>query len=113
MKGEKDLLCEEFLPSVQALEIEIQCLTELAELFRVFSDETRIRLIYLLGHKESCTCDLATALGLSPPAISHHLRLLRAMKLVVTRKEGKMVFYRLRDEHILNIVREALAFLHE
>ena len=111
MKRDVDILCDDFCPTLQAGRIELQNPLELVELFKVFSDETRIKLVYLLGQGEACTCDLASSLELSPPAISHHLRLLRAMKLVVTRREGKMVYYRLRDEHILNIVKEAVAFL--
>ncbi len=113
MKRDTDLLCDDFFPSITVGELDLHSSPQLVELFKVFSDETRIKLIYLLGRGEACTCDLANALGLSPPAISHHLRLLRAMRLVETRRAGQMVHYRLRDDHILNIVKEALAFLEE
>ena len=74
--------------------------TRAAELFGALSDPTRIRIVGLLAHTELCVGDLCLVLGMSQPAVSHHLRLLRALRLVAARKEGKHVFYSLLDDHV-------------
>ncbi len=78
-----------------------------SELFRVLADETRTRILYLLSEQELCVCDLAHLLFMTPPAVSHHLRLLRVTRLVRSRREGKQVFYTLDDEHVLTLIRTA------
>ena len=79
----------------------------LSELFRALADETRTRILYLLSERELCVCDLAHLLELSLPAVSHHLRLLRMMRLVRPRRDGKQVFYTLDDDHVLSLIRVA------
>jgi len=79
----------------------------LSDLFRVLADETRTRILYLLSEQELCVCDLAHLLYMTPPAVSHHLRLLRVTRLVRSRREGKQVFYTLDDEHVLTLIRTA------
>lgn len=79
----------------------------LSEIFKVLGDETRTKILYLLAQKELCVCDIAAVLEMSMPAISHHLRLLKTLRLVKYRREGKMVYYSLDDNHILNLIREA------
>jgi ArsR family transcriptional regulator len=79
----------------------------LSELFRALSDEVRTKILFLLSLDELCVCDLADALDLSLPAISHHLRLLKMMRLVKYRREGKMVYYSLADDHVLGLIRIA------
>ncbi len=74
--------------------------THAAELFQALSDPTRVRIVGLLAHTELCVGDLCLVLGMSQPAVSHHLRLLRTLRIVETRKDGKHVFYTLVDEHI-------------
>lgn len=74
--------------------------THTAELFKALSDPTRVRIVGLLAHTELCVGDLCLVLGMSQPAVSHHLRLLRTLRIVETRKDGKHVFYTLVDEHI-------------
>ncbi|MCA1754302.1 MAG: metalloregulator ArsR/SmtB family transcription factor [Spirochaeta sp.] len=78
-----------------------------SELFRVLADATRTRILYLLSEQELCVCDLAHLLFMTPPAVSHHLRLLRVTRLVRSRREGKQVFYTLDDEHVLTLIRTA------
>jgi len=85
----------------------------LSELFKILADETRTRILYILSEGEMCTCHLAEILEMSLPAISHHLRLLRLARLVKSRREGKMVFYALDDEHVLHLIREAQAHFAE
>lgn len=74
--------------------------TRAAELFTALSDPTRVRIVGLLAHAELCVGDLCLVLGMSQPAVSHHLRLLRTLRLVAARKDGKHVFYSLLDDHI-------------
>ena len=74
--------------------------THAAELFKALSDPTRVRIVGLLAHTELCVGDLCLVLGMSQPAVSHHLGLLRSLRIVSARKEGKHVFYTLVDEHI-------------
>jgi DNA-binding transcriptional ArsR family regulator len=79
----------------------------LSELFRAMSDETRTKILYLLSEQELCVCDIADLLSVSLPAVSHHLRLLKIMRLVRSRKTGKQVFYSLDDDHVLSLIRIA------
>lgn len=74
--------------------------TRVAELFGALADPTRVRIVGLLAHTELCVGDLCLVLGMSQPAVSHHLRLLRNLRLVAARKEGKHVFYSLLDDHV-------------
>lgn len=74
--------------------------THTAELFKALSDPTRVRIVGLLAHTELCVGDLCLVLGMSQPAVSHHLAILRTLRIVAARKEGKHVFYTLADEHI-------------
>lgn len=103
-------LCDDFCPShmrTRELQEKLLDVAGLSELFKVLGDETRTKIIYLLSEVELCVCDIADVLEMSLPAVSHHLRLLKAMRLVKYRRGGKMVYYSLDDEHILNIIREA------
>nr|WP_297212912.1 metalloregulator ArsR/SmtB family transcription factor [Thermodesulfovibrio sp.] len=75
----------------------------IAETFKVLGDLTRTKIIFALSQEELCVCDIANLLGTTKSAISHQLRILRNMRLVKYKKEGKMVFYSLDDEHIKNL----------
>ncbi len=79
----------------------------LSELFRALSDETRTKILYLLSQQELCVCDLAHLLEITLPAVSHHLRLLKTMRLVRSRRDGKQVFYSLNDDHVLALIQVA------
>lgn len=85
----------------------------LSELFKALSDETRCKIVYLLSNEELCVCDIAELVGQSPPAVSHHLRFLRWLRLVKHRKEGKRVYYSLDDHHVVDIILEALQHMRE
>ena len=102
-------ICDSYCTSnqVEALKEKVLEVAGLSEVFRVLGDETRTKILYLLSHKELCVCDIASTLDMSLPAISHHLRLLKALRLVRYRRDGKMVYYSLDDEHILHLIREA------
>jgi ArsR family transcriptional regulator, lead/cadmium/zinc/bismuth-responsive transcriptional repressor len=79
----------------------------LSELYKALADETRVKILYLLSKQELCVCDLAFLLATTLPAVSHHLRLLKALRLVASRRDGKMVFYRLDDDHVLALIEQA------
>ena len=86
-------------------------LCDLAELYRVFGDSTRIRILYALFESEMCVCDIAQVLGMSISAISHQLRVLKQARLVKYRREGKTVFYSLDDEHIRMVLEQGMTHL--
>jgi len=85
----------------------------LAETFRALGDPTRVRVLDALSRAELCVCDLATLLGLSESATSHQLRLLRSLRLVRTRRAGRMVFYALDDDHITRLFAQGLEHVEE
>lgn len=85
-----------------------QQVAHLTELFKVLADQTRVRILRALFPGELCVCDLATLLSMTPSAVSHQLRLLRASKLVRFRKQGKVVFYSLDDDHVRGLIAEGL-----
>ncbi len=82
--------------------------TRLAATFKALADPTRIRIVSVLAQTELCVCDLAATLGMTQSAISHQLRLMRDMRLVKSRKEGRMVYYALDDEHIYDLYQRGL-----
>lgn len=90
-----------------------ETLYDLAEFFKVFGDSTRIKIICALFESEMCVCDLSVLLGVSQSAISHQLRTLKGARLVRYRREGKIVYYSLDDEHIKNIFDEGLRHITE
>lgn len=88
-------------------------LFDLAELFKVFGDSTRIRILYVLFEAEMCVCDLAQLLGMTQSAISHQLQVLKKSKLVKYRREGKTVFYSLSDGHVRVILGQGMEHVTE
>jgi ArsR family transcriptional regulator len=90
-----------------------EILFDLAELFKVFGDSTRVKILYALFQSQMCVCDIAALLGMTKSSISHQLRVLKQAKLVKYKKEGKIVFYSLDDEHIKNIFDQAFCHIRE
>ncbi len=88
-------------------------LIDLAELFKVFGDSTRIRILFVLSEAELCVCDLSRALGMTPSAISHQLRILKGSRLVKSRREGKSVFYSLADGHVRTVLSQGMEHVEE
>ena len=86
---------------------------DLAELFKVFADSTRMKIIYALLEEELCVCDLSNICGTTQSAISHQLRILKQSKLVKYRREGKVIFYSLDDDHITEIVMKGSEHIEE
>lgn len=85
----------------------------LAGIFKALGDPTRVRILDALSHGALCVCDLAQLVGMSPSAISHQLRFLRALRLVRSRRAGRMVFYALDDRHIVSLVKQGLRHVEE
>lgn len=88
-------------------------LYDLAELFKIFGDETRVRLLTALCEHELCVCDLTALLALSQSAVSHQLRVLKQARLVRSRRAGKAVFYALSDDHVRLILQQGMAHVTE
>ncbi|MBR2942311.1 MAG: winged helix-turn-helix transcriptional regulator [Clostridia bacterium] len=90
-----------------------ETLYDLSELFKVFGDSTRIRILFVLFEAEVCVCDLAAALGMTQSAVSHQLKILKQNKLVKARREGKSIFYSLADGHVRTIIDQGLEHIEE
>lgn len=88
-------------------------LDSLAELFKVFGDPTRIRILYALSSQELCVQDIADTLSMTQSAISHQLRILKQMSLVKYRRDGKTVYYSLADDHVSTIMKQGLEHVCE
>ena len=88
-------------------------LYDLAELFKIFGDSTRIRILFVLFEAEVCVCDLASVLNMTQSAISHQLKILKQNKLVKSRREGKSVFYSLADDHVRTIIDQGQEHIEE
>ena len=88
-------------------------LLDLSELFKLFGDSTRIKILYCLFANEMCVCDIATLLQMSQSAISHQLAVLKRSKLIASRREGKTVFYALADDHVRTIVDQGIEHVTE
>ena len=88
-------------------------LYDLAEIFKVFGDSTRIKILYVLFEAEMCVCDIAQLLNMTQSAISHQLRILKQSKLVKNRREGKAVFYSLADGHVRSIIDQGYEHIKE
>ncbi len=88
-------------------------LYELADLYKIFGDSTRIKIMYLLLKSEMCVCDIADVLNMNQSAISHQLRVLKQNKLVKNRREGKSVIYSLADQHVMSILSQGMEHIME
>ena len=88
-------------------------LFDLAELFKIFGDSTRVKILYVLFEHEVCVCDIAEILGMTQSAISHQLRIIKQARLVKFRRDGKTVYYSLADEHVKSIIGMAKDHLEE
>ena len=104
---------EEIIEKVEKVMPEEQQLLDLADFFKVFGDSTRIKILYVLSQSEMCVCDIANLLQMGQSAISHQLRVLKQMRLVTFRREGKTVFYRLADAHIETILAQGMEHIEE
>ncbi len=116
---EKELVCGEKCPhyskinKVRKEEPTFDEIIEMADMFKLFADSSRLKIICSILGNELCVCDMCELLGLTQSNVSHQLQLLRTSKLVKYRKEGKQVYYSLKDEHIENIIQMALDHIKE
>lgn len=115
MDNKDEFLCvhEDVVEKVKSQLPPDEILYDLAELFKVFGDTTRIRILYALFESELCVNDMAQLLELSQTAVSHQLRVLKNNKLVRFRKEGKIVFYSLSDDHVRSIIEMGMEHVEE
>ena len=90
-----------------------EALCDLAELFKIFGDSSRIRILFALREGEVCVCDIAQALNMTQSTVSHQLRILKQSKLVKNRREGKSIFYSLADDHVMTIIAQGLEPVNE
>ena len=108
-----NIIHEDVVGEVRAKMPAEEVLMDLADLFKVFGDSTRVRILSALQHSVMCVCDIAALLGMTKSAISHQLRSLRQTRLVKHRKDGKSVYYSLDDDHIGNIFAQGLLHVRE
>ncbi|BBF43225.1 cadmium efflux system accessory protein [Lachnospiraceae bacterium KM106-2] len=104
---------EDLIDAVNQKLPEEELLYDLAELFKIFGDSTRIKILYVLHESELCVCDIAKVLGMNQSAISHQLRILKQSKLVKNRREGKSMFYSLADSHVHTILNQGMEHVLE
>ncbi|GAB6181213.1 metalloregulator ArsR/SmtB family transcription factor [Desulfotomaculum defluvii] len=108
-----DVIHEEVVNQVKDKMPPEETLYDLAELFKVFGDSTRIKILWALDEAEMCVCDIAVLLNMTQSAISHQLRVLKQASLVKNRREGKVVYYSLDDEHVKHIFNQGLVHINE
>ena len=90
-----------------------ELICDLSDLFKVFGDTTRMRILYSLFESELCVCAIAEMLGMTQSAISHQLKVLRENKLVASRREGKTIYYFLADDHVRTIINQGRDHIEE
>ncbi len=112
-KCDCEVIHEETVNQVREKMPEEETLYDLAEIFKVFGDSTRIKILWALDEAEMCVCDIAVLLNMTQSAISHQLRVLKQANLVKNRKEGKVVYYSLVDEHVRKIFDQGLIQINE
>ena len=104
---------EELLSVVKSKMPKEEMLYELADFFKVFGDSTRIRILSVLHEAEMCVCDIASALNMTPSAISHQLNILKRSKLIKNRRDGRSILYSLADSHVKTIISQGIQHLEE
>lgn len=108
-----NIIHEDTVSRVKDLLPKDEVLYDLAELFKAFGDSTRVKLLCALFESDMCVCDLAAVLGISQSAVSHQLRTLKASRLVKFRRDGKVIYYSLDDEHIKSIFNQGFEHITE
>jgi len=108
-----DVIHDDIVAKVKENMPEVESLYDLAELFKVFGDSTRVRILWALDSSEMCVCDIAYLLNMTQSAISHQLRVLKQAELVKSRRDGKIVYYSLADEHVRTIFDQGLSHISE
>ncbi|MBQ8160937.1 MAG: helix-turn-helix transcriptional regulator [Clostridia bacterium] len=104
---------EDAVRKVKTLLPDEQHLTQLSDLFKIFGDSTRIRILYILFEEEVCVCDIARLLGMTQSAVSHQLRILKSARLIKNRRDGKTIFYSLSDDHVRTLLSQGMEHIME
>lgn len=107
------IIHEDIVNEVRGRMLDEGTIMSLAEFFKVFGDPTRLNILYALSVSEMCVCDLAALLSMSQSAVSHQLKVLRQSRLIKYRKDGKVVYYSLDDDHIRQVFDQGLAHVNE
>lgn len=117
--GKNELTCDcthihsEIVEKAKAVMPHDETMFDIAEFFKVFADSTRIKILWALHENEMCVCDIAVVLNMTKSAVSHQLKILRQANLVKNRKDGKIVYYTLSDDHVREIFEMAVEHLEE
>ena len=104
---------DEIIENVNSNMPEEEYLYDLADLFKIFGDTTRIKILYCLFESEMCVCDISALLNMTQSAISHQLKVLKQSRLVKCRREGRTMFYSLADDHVRTIVNQGIEHIYE
>ena len=110
---EENLVHQDAVEQVRGLLPPDETLYDLAELFKIFGDSTRVKILYALLESELCVCDIAKLMEVTQSAVSHQLRVLKNSKLVKFRREGKTVYYSLADDHVIHILAQGMEHILE
>ena len=110
---DSEVIHEDIVKKVKATFPKDELLFDLADFYKIFGDTTRVKILYALDKSELCVCDISALLGMSVSAVSHQLKTLRDSNLVKTKREGKVVYYSLADDHVKSILECGIEHLEE
>lgn len=110
---EGEVIHEDIVKKVKSTFPKDEMIFDLADFYKIFGDTTRVKILYALDKSELCVCDISTLLGMTISAVSHQLKILRDSNLVKTRREGKVIFYSLTDEHVKEIIECGMEHISE
>ena len=110
---ECEIIHEDVVKKVNAAFPKDEMLFDLADFYKIFGDTTRVKILYALDKSELCVCDISALLGMSVSAVSHQLRALRDSNLVATKRQGKIVYYSLADDHVRSILECGIEHIKE
>ena len=108
-----EVLHEEVVTEVKKSMADDKTVADISDFFRIFGDSTRIKILWALDKSELCVCDIAALISMTKSAVSHQLKVLRDARLVKSRREGKVIFYSLADDHVKDIFEKAVEHLYE
>ena len=110
---ESEIIHEDTVKKVKATFPKDEMIFDLADFYKIFGDTTRVKILYALDKSELCVCDISALLGMSVSAVSHQLRALRESDLVRTKRDGKVIYYSLADEHVKSILECGIEHIKE
>ena len=107
------IIHEETVQEVKKTMMKDEDFADISDFFRIFADSTRIKILWALDKSEMCVCDIASLLGMTKSAVSHQLKVLKDTRLLKSRREGKVIFYSLSDDHVKDIFEKAVEHINE